>query len=82
MSRARGLQLPTRFEHVPRPSGAVGIDEVIVGRLRQDPTVENGITFVLTCDHLRKGAALNAIQIAELLIDSPARVMSAVPQSG
>ena len=82
MSRARGLQLPTRFEHVPRPSGAVGIDEVIVGRLRQDPTVENGITFFLTCDNLRKGAALNAIQIAELLIDSPARVMSAVPQSG
>jgi aspartate-semialdehyde dehydrogenase len=80
LTEAPGLQLPTRFEQVPRPSKAIGIDEVIVGRIRQDPTVENGLMFFLTCDNLRKGAALNAIQIAELLIDSPVRAASGAPQ--
>ena len=55
------------FEHVPRPSKAIGIDEVVVGRVRQDPTVENGLSLFLVCDNLRKGAALNAVQIVELL---------------
>jgi aspartate-semialdehyde dehydrogenase len=55
------------FEQVPRPSKAIGIDEVLVGRVRQDPTVENGLSLFLACDNLRKGAALNAVQIVELL---------------
>jgi aspartate-semialdehyde dehydrogenase len=38
-----------------------------VGRVRQDPTVENGLSLFLACDNLRKGAALNAVQIVELL---------------
>jgi aspartate-semialdehyde dehydrogenase len=59
-----------RFEEVPAPSDAVGIDEVLVGRVRRDSTVENGLVLFLACDNLRKGAALNAIQIAELV---PAR---------
>jgi aspartate-semialdehyde dehydrogenase len=56
-----------RLEAVPRPHDAVGIDEVLVGRIRADETVENGLVLFVVCDNLRKGAALNAIQIAELL---------------
>jgi aspartate-semialdehyde dehydrogenase len=51
---------------VPQPREAVGIDDVIVGRIREDETAENGLVLFLACDNLRKGAALNAIQIAEL----------------
>jgi aspartate-semialdehyde dehydrogenase len=58
-----------RLEDVPRPRDAVGIDEVLVGRVRRDPTVENGLVLFVVCDNLRKGAALNAIQIAELLLE-------------
>ncbi len=43
-------------------------DEVFVGRIRIDPTVENGINMWIVSDNLRKGAALNAVQIAEILI--------------
>ena len=56
-----------RLEDVPRPRDAVGIDDVLVGRIRRDETAENGLVLFLACDNLRKGAALNAIQIAELL---------------
>ena len=41
---------------------------MLVGRIRRDPTAENGLALFLACDNLRKGAALNAIQIAELLL--------------
>ena len=47
----------------------MGIDDVLVGRIRRDPTVDRGLTLFLASDNLRKGAALNAIQIAELLLD-------------
>ena len=57
-----------RLEDLPAPRDAVGIDEVLVGRVRRDTTVENGLVLFLACDNLRKGAALNAIQIAELLL--------------
>ena len=50
----------------PRPGGAAGGDDVLVGRIRRDPTIENGLALFVVCDNLRKGAALNAIQIAEL----------------
>jgi len=56
----------------PSPAQAAGIDEVLVGRIRRDPTDENGIVLFLASDNLRKGAALNAIQIAELLLDREA----------
>jgi aspartate-semialdehyde dehydrogenase len=58
-----------RLEDVPRPRDAVGIDEVLIGRIRQDETVANGLVLFIACDNLRKGAALNAIQIAELLLE-------------
>jgi aspartate-semialdehyde dehydrogenase len=57
-----------RVEDFPSPGKAAGIDEVLVGRIRSDTTVENGLALFLASDNLRKGAALNAIQIAELLL--------------
>jgi aspartate-semialdehyde dehydrogenase len=56
-----------RVEKVPAHGHAIGSDEVHVGRVREDPTTENGLVLFIVCDNLRKGAALNAIQIAELL---------------
>ena len=41
---------------------------MLVGRIRRDPTVERGLALFLASDNLRKGAALNAIQIAELVL--------------
>jgi aspartate-semialdehyde dehydrogenase len=58
-----------RVEQFPSPGKAAGIDEVLVGRIRNDSTVENGLALFLASDNLRKGAALNAIQIAKLLVD-------------
>jgi aspartate-semialdehyde dehydrogenase len=52
------------------PYEAVGGDDVLVGRIRRDPTAENGLALFTACDNLRKGAALNAIQIAELLLQN------------
>ena len=52
----------------PTPWTVAGKDDTYVGRIRQDPSVEQGIAFWLVSDNLRKGAALNAIQIAEELI--------------
>jgi aspartate-semialdehyde dehydrogenase len=57
-----------RLEQVPSPGKAAGGDEVLVGRIRRDPTVEHGLALFLACDNLRKGAALNAIQIAGLVL--------------
>jgi aspartate-semialdehyde dehydrogenase len=56
-----------RLEEFPTPGMAAGRDEVLVGRIREDSAEPNGIVLFLVCDNLRKGAALNAIQIAELL---------------
>jgi aspartate-semialdehyde dehydrogenase len=64
LAEAPGL----RLENFPTPHDATGIDEVLVGRIRRDPTVQNGLVVFIVCDNLRKGAALNAIQIAELLL--------------
>jgi aspartate-semialdehyde dehydrogenase len=57
-----------RLEEFPTPGVAAGGDEVLVGRVRRDPTTENGLALFVVGDNLRKGAALNAIQIAELLL--------------
>jgi aspartate-semialdehyde dehydrogenase len=53
---------------LPTPAAAAGRDDVLVGRIRTDPTVEHGLTLLVAGDNLRKGAALNGIQIAELLL--------------
>jgi aspartate-semialdehyde dehydrogenase len=57
-----------RVEDFPSPGKAKGIEDVLVGRIRRDPTVEHGLALFLASDNLRKGAALNAIQIAELVL--------------
>ena len=64
LARAPGV----RLEQFPTPAGAAGADDVLVGRIRRDPTVERGLALFVVGDNLRKGAALNAIQIAELLL--------------
>jgi aspartate-semialdehyde dehydrogenase len=58
-----------RVEDFPSPGKAAGGDEVLVGRIRKDPTVERGLALFLAGDNLRKGAALNAIQILELVAE-------------
>jgi len=51
----------------PMPSEATGADDVLVGRIRQDSSRRNGLALWVVADNLRKGAALNGVQIAELL---------------
>ena len=51
------------------PAECAGEDAVYVSRIRRDPTVENGLALWVVSDNLRKGAALNAVQIAQALID-------------
>lgn len=52
----------------PMPLDATGLDDVLVGRIRRDPTVQQGLNLWLSSDNIRKGAALNAIHIAEHLL--------------
>lgn len=52
----------------PMPGLLAGTDGVFVGRLRRDPSVEHGLAFWNVADQIRKGAALNAVQIAQLLL--------------
>jgi aspartate-semialdehyde dehydrogenase len=67
-TRLLGDAAGIRLEDFPTPHDALGIDDVLVGRIRRDPTAENGLVLFVVCDNLRKGAALNAIQIAEFLL--------------
>jgi aspartate-semialdehyde dehydrogenase len=52
----------------PLAINAAGTDPVYVGRIREDVSLENGINLWVVADNIRKGAALNAVQIAEILI--------------
>jgi aspartate-semialdehyde dehydrogenase len=70
---ARALELLGRapgvvVTAVPNPLEATGQDPVFVGRVRPDPTVQHGLALFVSGDNLRKGAALNAVQIAEVLV--------------
>ncbi len=56
-------------ENFPTVAEASGKDDVLVGRLRKDDSCKNGLYMWITADNLRKGAATNAVQIAELLIN-------------
>ena len=64
LAGAAGVEL----SEVPTPLKAAGVDPTIVGRIRRDDAVANGLALFLSCDNLRKGAALNAIQIAEAVM--------------
>jgi aspartate-semialdehyde dehydrogenase len=57
-----------RYADVPTPLAATGIDPVLVGRVRRDDSVAHGLVLFVSGDNLRKGAALNAVQIAEALV--------------
>ncbi len=61
------IDLESEMEFVT-PVEIQGEDDVFVSRLREDPTVENGLNFWCVSDNLRKGAALNAVQIAERMV--------------
>jgi aspartate-semialdehyde dehydrogenase len=63
-----GAAPSVQLDDFPTPGKAAGGDDVLVGRIRRDPTVERGLALFLACDNLRKGAALNAIQIAQLVL--------------
>src|SRR4026208_2320847 len=52
----------------PMPLDATGKDEVYIGRIREDPSVTNGLNLWVVSDNLRKGAALNAVQTAGCLV--------------
>lgn len=70
LSQAPGVKLVEDWQnnYFPMPLDATGKDEVLVGRIRQDISHPNGLELWLCGDQIRKGAALNAIQIAELLL--------------
>jgi len=59
---------PSKNEY-PMPLDAHGKDEVFVGRIRRDFTIENGLNLWIVADNLRKGAATNAVQIAEYIVN-------------
>lgn len=71
LSQAPGVKLVEDWEanYFPMPIAASGIDEVLVGRIRQDISHPCGLELWLCGDQIRKGAALNAVQIAELLVE-------------
>jgi aspartate-semialdehyde dehydrogenase len=70
LRRAPGIVLVDDYGkgEVPLPLSAEGRDEVFVGRIRRDPTVAHGLNLWVVADNLRKGAATNAVQIAEVLV--------------
>jgi aspartate-semialdehyde dehydrogenase len=70
LANASGVTLVEDFSknYFPMPIDASGKDDVLVGRIRQDISHPNGLELWLCGDQIRKGAALNAVQIAELLI--------------
>ncbi len=69
LEAAPGVRLVDGGHGYPTPLEAAGIDPVLVGRLRVDPSQERTLDLWVTGDNLRKGAALNAIQLAELMLE-------------
>ena len=71
LSSTPGVKVVDDLSHsqFPTPIDATGRFDAIVGRIRKDPTVENGLSLFVSGDNIWKGAALNAIQIAEKMIE-------------
>jgi aspartate-semialdehyde dehydrogenase len=67
--RLLGEAPAVRLVDVPTPAASAQTDDVLVGRVRRDRAGENGLVLFLACDNLNKGAALNAVQIAERVLD-------------
>jgi aspartate-semialdehyde dehydrogenase len=74
-SNLLGSSAGIRLVDFPTPRDAAGQDEVLIGRIRRDTTVEHGLVLFVVGDNLRKGAALNAIQISELLLQREAATL-------
>ena len=70
LANAPGVVLVDGGDGAPTALEGAGIDPVLVGRLRTDPSQDNTLDLWVTGDNLRKGAALNAVQMAELLLDA------------
>jgi aspartate-semialdehyde dehydrogenase len=66
LSAAPGVVL----DEIPTPMKSAGVDPTLVGRIRRDEAAEHGLALFLTGDNLRKGAALNAVEVAELVAAS------------
>jgi aspartate-semialdehyde dehydrogenase len=69
LAHAPGVRLVDGGDGHPTPLEAAGVDPVLVGRVREDPFQERTLDLWVTGDNLRKGAALNGIQLAELLLE-------------
>ena len=71
LSRAPGLRVVDNpgEKMYPMPLIASGQDDVLVGRIREDESIANGLNLFIVADNIRKGAALNAVQIAEVLLE-------------
>jgi aspartate-semialdehyde dehydrogenase len=70
LEKAPGVKVvddPAKFQY-PMPLDAVGQDLTLVGRIREDFSIAHGLNFWVVADNLRKGAATNAVQIAEILV--------------
>ncbi|MCJ7764022.1 MAG: aspartate-semialdehyde dehydrogenase, partial [Dehalococcoidales bacterium] len=70
LAQAPGVKLlddPT-ISLYPQPWSVAGTDEVFVGRIRRDSSYDNGLVMWVVADNIRKGAALNAVQIAEVVV--------------
>jgi aspartate-semialdehyde dehydrogenase len=63
-----GIRLVDDGDGFPTPQEGAGIDDVLVGRLREDPSESGSINLWATGDNLLKGAALNGVQMAEVLL--------------
>jgi aspartate-semialdehyde dehydrogenase len=69
LARAPGVMLVDDGDGAPTPLDAAGVDPVLVGRVREDPFQDRTLDLWVTGDNLRKGAALNGVQLAELLLE-------------
>ena len=74
--RLLGAAPSVRLVDAPTPAAAARTDDVLVGRVRRDPASEGGLVLFLACDNLNKGAALNAVQIAERVLDTAWRPLT------
>ena len=69
LQTAAGISVYPNHSEYPMQIGTAGTDEIHVGRVRRDESLENGFDLWIVADNVRKGAALNAVQIAEYLIN-------------
>jgi aspartate-semialdehyde dehydrogenase len=74
--RLLGNAASVRLVDTPTPAASTETDDVLVGRVRRDPASESGLVLFLACDNLNKGAALNAVQIAERVLDTAWRPLT------